>query len=75
MMRKRFFCSFMMLLALATMQGGSVRNAHFYQRLLEDFCKAYFSEMFENRSYVYTSLYVESVNVESNGLVVVKGRF
>ena len=73
-MKKWIICSVLMLLTLTTVSAGGVKNVQFYQRLLEEFCKTYFSEMFEKRTYVYSSLHVESVDVESNGLVVVKGR-
>lgn len=49
------------------------KSIHFYQGLLEDFCKLYYHKAFEGRTYIYGSLCIVSVDYLSETIIEIKG--
>jgi hypothetical protein len=51
----------------------SSKSTSFYKDLLEDFCKALYHDMFEGRTYIYTSLHIDKRENTASGNVIVSG--
>ena len=55
------------------MTEKQTKPASFYKELLEEFCKVHYHEMFEGRSYIYTSLHIDECKEVAPGIVDVNG--